>query len=111
MVVHFFPLVLRLLYLEVAIKLFAAGHDCALLSATDWAIFRLVKHIMEPFMGVQNLPEGETYVTSSVALLQIYDPREGLSKALVDFREYVPADSRSERCGRPVCRGVDRRFQ
>ena len=74
--------------------------NTARLSVTCWTILQLLKPVMEPFMRVQKLLEGETYVTGSLVVPHNYDLQEGLNKALVDLRESAPPDSRARpRCG------------
>lgn len=49
-------MILRLMYLDVTIKLHEQlDGTAALLSATDWAILWLLKPVMEPFMRLEKL--------------------------------------------------------
>ena len=64
----------RLLYLENAIKLHEQVDKIGtLLSETEWAIVRLIKPALEPFMTVRKILEGEKYVTISLFVLYISD--------------------------------------
>lgn len=75
-----FAMTLHLLNLETAIKLHEQLYSiAALLSATGWVIVRLLKPVMEPFMRIQKLLEGENYVTGSLVVPHIYNLREGLN--------------------------------
>lgn len=90
-----FTLILRLLYLKVAIKLHEQlDRIVILLSATDWAILQLLKPAMKPFVGVQKLLEGKKHVTGSRVVPHASDLREGLKRALVDIGKPAPLDSR-----------------
>lgn len=85
-------MILPILYPEAAIKLYEQlDKIVALLSVTDWAIFRLLKPRMELFMRAQKLMGGYKYMTGRLVVPHIYDLREGLKKALVGFRGPAPA--------------------
>lgn len=71
-------------------------NNYALLSETDWSILRVLKPVMEPFMTVQTLLEGEKYVTVSLLVLYISDLRDGLNHALDYLTMSTPEDDSME---------------
>lgn len=67
---------------------------------------------MWPFTRVQKFREGETCVTGSLVVPHIYEPLEGLNKALVNLREPEEEDSHDKAAAKArSCGSNDRRFQ
>ena len=88
-----FTMVLRLLYLEAAIKLHEQlDRVVTIFSATGRTILRLLKPVMEPFMSAQKLLEGKKYVTGSLFVPPHLRPPRGAKQGVHRPRtEWLPS--------------------
>lgn len=108
-------MVIYLLYLKTAIKLYDQLYGITtLLSATDWAVLRVLKPVMDPFMRAQ-ASEGRKVRGGQPCAPYLRPPRgveQGVSRLRGIFtgRQGVKVVVRSA-IAPCVCGGVDRIFQ
>ena len=89
-----FSMVARLLELRPAIEKHEEGDKIEpMLTAADWAVLKLIRPILEPFMTAQKLLEGAKYVTGSLVVPCIYDLRNELNDAIDDLQGSSDSDS------------------
>ena len=77
----------RLLELQVYFAILVAEEilDASMnLKATEWAIITEIESMLEPFMVIQRVLEGQKYVTSSLVPFLIYSTRENLRNLAAD---------------------------
>jgi hypothetical protein len=77
-----YQLLASLVYLEPAINMYASKLPPELrLTLTDWLICKRAADLLEPFMDVQKVLEGDKYVTGSLCIGMIHDLRVNLEDA------------------------------
>ena len=73
------------------------------LTKMDWLICKGAAALLEPFMEVQKMLEGDKYVTGSLCIPMIHDLREGLNDAC-EPEDLLPTNSVEERAAEATLR-------
>ena len=100
-------LLASMLHLERAVKAYEPNLPADLrLTAVDWLICRRAAELLEPFMEVQKMLEGDQYVTGSLCIPMLHDLRMNLEAASADDEEEPLPTAADERAADATLREV-----